>query len=106
MAGSVFIGNSVWKICLVHVLAYLSWGRSVALEETKTALDCRRKSVGVRYDFFSKSVQNPKVIGDFERHVVDTVLSGVGSDRVATDLGLMIWGLGSYAANHPMPRCQ
>jgi hypothetical protein len=54
------------------------------------AQDSRRKSIGVRYDLFSISVQNYKVIGEFERHTMDTVLSEVGSDRVSTDAGLMV----------------
>jgi hypothetical protein len=90
MTGSVLTGDNVWQICLLHALACLSWGRSVALEEFKTAPDCRRKCTGVRYDWISISVQNLKVIGEFERHPVDTVLSEVGSDRVSTDAGLML----------------
>jgi hypothetical protein len=90
MAGSVLPGDNVWQTCLSNALARLSWGRSVALDEFKTASDCRRKNTGVRYDLFSISVQNYKATGDFERHPVDTVLSEVGSDRVSTDAGLML----------------
>jgi hypothetical protein len=90
ITGSVLTGDNVWHICLLHTLAFLSWGRSVALDEFKTASDCRRKNTGVRYDLFSISVQNYKATGDFERHPVDTVLSEVGSDRVSTDARLML----------------
>jgi hypothetical protein len=103
MAGSVLTGDNVWQICLLHALACLSWGRSVVvLEEFEAAPDYQRKSIGVRYDLFCISVQNYKVIGDFERHPVDTVLSEVGSDRRCRPDVLRL----GYAANHSLPRCQ